>query len=59
MTAEQDIERTDAVNALLDALAYPAGRDVRKAWNTCCFLFGRTGWKISPVAIEQYADEQP
>jgi len=47
----------DAANALLDALASPDGRDVRKAWDDACLLFGRFGFVMKRSAFEQYLDE--
>jgi hypothetical protein len=37
------ITAADAVRALLDALAHPDGRCVRKAWDDVVLLYGRFG----------------
>jgi hypothetical protein len=53
----RDIELRDTVNALLDALAHPDGRHVRKAWDDACLMFGRFGSVMKRAAFEQYLDE--
>ncbi len=49
--------RDDAVRALLDALAFPDGRNVRAAWEQAALLYGRTHDVMKRAAFEQYLDE--
>lgn len=51
------ITKDDAVRALLDALAYPDGRCIRKAWDDVVLLYGRFGDVMKRAAFEQYLDE--
>lgn len=51
------IVKDDAVRTLLDALAYPDGRDILKAWEAVTLLYGRCGYVIKRAAFEQYLDE--
>lgn len=51
------IIKDDAVRALLDALAHPDGRCVRKAWDDLALLYGRFGYVMKRAAFEQYLDE--
>ncbi len=42
---------------LIDALAQPSGRDVRKAWDEACLQSGRAGAVMMRSAFEVYLDD--
>lgn len=51
------IVKDDAVRALLDALAMPSGRCVRKAWDSATLMYGRFGNVMQSAAFGAYIDE--
>lgn len=57
IAADLQIAKDDAVRVLLDALAMPSGRSVRKAWDDVTLLYGRFGSVLMRAAFEQYLDE--
>jgi hypothetical protein len=51
------LSKTTPCAHFLDALAFPDGRDVRKAWNDVLLLYGRFASVMQRSAFEQYLDE--
>lgn len=54
---ELQVAKDEAVRSLLDALAMPSGRNVRKAWDDVTLLYGRCRSVMMRAAFEQYLDE--
>lgn len=52
-----DARRSEAVRGLLDALAMPSGRLVRRAWDEVCMLYGRYGTELSLGAFVAYHED--
>ncbi len=56
LRAELELAREVARN-LIDALACPTGRDVRRAWDEACLHNGRCGFAMMLSAFESYLDD--
>jgi hypothetical protein len=52
-----ETSKDDAVRALLNALANPDVRSVRKAWDDLTRLYGQVGAVMKRAAFEKYLDE--